>query len=223
MEIIQNISDFIPFGVTVMITVVFASIVINSILKIETFKKYVSYLGKSFIIICLPGIVTHEFGHFIFCLITGTSVRKVKFFTLGDPKVPGAVGYVDCEDPESFLGNFLISVGPAIINGLCVGLLLYYLPNLHEAIKYYLIFTLTLSALPSPPDLRSIFVPFNTNAKRSLYELTSCFVALIPALFAGTWNAHSAHEINWVYFMSAYFMTLILLIGCYKAATVSNQ
>ncbi len=223
MEIIQSISDFIPFGVTVIIAVVFASIVINSILKIEAFKRYVSYLGKFFLVICIPGIALHEFGHFIFCIITGTPVRKVKFFTFGDPEVPGAAGYVDCEEPESFLSSFLISVGPAIINGLFVGLILYYLPNLHEAIKYYLIFTLTFTALPSPPDLKTIFVPFNTNAKRSLFELMSLVIAFIPAWFAGSWNAYSVYEINWFYFISTYFMALILLIGCYKVATVTNS
>lgn len=143
----------------------------------------------------------------------------MKFFTLSDPE---AVGKVTSIHPEGLLSNILIGIGPILINGLVVSLLVYFLLYLYEGLAYYLIFALIVGALPSDVDLKNIFSCFQTNGSRAFFELVSLFTSTIPAWLVATWNVNSVYEINWLIFSIVYFMTLIGLIGFYKITSANS-
>ena len=165
----------------------------------------------------MPGVMLHEAAHYIFCVATGVTVREVKFFTMS---TPGALGYVSHDEVESFLASILIALGPIILNGFVVSLILYFLPNLHEAIKYYLIFAFTIGARPSNADLKNMFLPFSINRNRCFYELFAIIISFVPAWFIATWNVYSVYEINWFLFELSYFIFLGFLAGCYTIRQV---
>jgi hypothetical protein len=67
-------------------------------------------------ILTFPGVIVHEAAHMFFCKLRGVAVLDVCFFRFGNP-----AGYVVHESTEDFLSNFLISVGPFIVNSiLCI-------------------------------------------------------------------------------------------------------
>lgn len=211
MDLIQNISEFIPLCISVMGGVLFSSIIIQLIMNIRFFRQF----GKLIVIICCPGVVLHEASHYLFIKLGGGAVLEAKFFTLSDPE---AVGKVTSTPPESFLSNILIGIGPILINGLVVSLLVYFLPFLNEGLAYYLIFAFTVGALPSNTDLINIFSSIRLGGGRAIFELFSLFISIIPAWLLATWNVNTVYEINWLFFTIIYLVTLVGLVCFYKAA-----
>lgn len=65
-----------------------------------------------------PGVIIHELSHQIFCFLRRVPVLEVRYF---QPKNPA--GYVIHEASDNPFTNFIISIGPFIINTL-VGALL---------------------------------------------------------------------------------------------------
>ena len=63
--------------------------------------------------ITFPGVIVHEFGHFLFCRLRRIAVYDAVFFRLGNP-----AGYVVHGNSPDFLSTFLICVGPLIVNTL---------------------------------------------------------------------------------------------------------
>lgn len=85
-------------------------------------------IGMLYYYLVAPGVVCHETGHALGCLLTGT---KIVEFVPFKPSSDGTLGYVSHELPDggSFLGNvaqFVISTGP-IWFGSAVILILSYL------------------------------------------------------------------------------------------------
>lgn len=84
-----------------------------------------SRIGMVYYYLVAPGVVCHETGHALGCIITGTKIAEFVPFR---PSSDGTLGYVSHELPDggSFLGNvaqFVISTGPvwfgsAVILGL---------------------------------------------------------------------------------------------------------
>ena len=84
-----------------------------------------SRIGKIYYYLVAPGVVCHETGHALGCVLTGTKIAEFVPFR---PSSDGTLGYVSHELPDggSFLGNvaqFVISTGPvwfgsAVILGL---------------------------------------------------------------------------------------------------------
>ncbi|MHA1380237.1 MAG: hypothetical protein ACTSRG_17825 [Candidatus Helarchaeota archaeon] len=215
MDLFQSVSEFIPFSFTIVIAVLIASIIISFILKIEFFNRFTVIVG----VLCAPGIALHELGHLFFATLTGCPIDAVSLFHLGRNKygeVVGVGGYVKGEFPDSFLANFLVSIGPVILNGIAVSLVIFFMSYLNETLAYYLIFAFTLGSQPSSRDISNIFSPFQKNPSKAWFELLSCFISLIPAWFVGTWNVYSVYEINWLLFIIVYFCSLVTLILCYK-------
>ena len=71
-------------------------------------------LGTLLLYLTAPGVIIHELGHVLFCLIFGHKVLEVKFFE-NDPD-RNRLGYVNHRyNPASFyqrIGNFFIGTGP---------------------------------------------------------------------------------------------------------------
>jgi hypothetical protein len=75
------------------------------------FRILLSYLA-------FPGVIVHEFGHQVFCHLTGTRVREVCYFRIGFP-----AGYVVHDMPTNPWKHLLIASGPFFMNT-AVGFLL---------------------------------------------------------------------------------------------------
>ena len=68
---------------------------------------------KVFIYATAPGVMIHELGHVVFCILFGHRIRKVKLFS---PDNDGTLGYVSHSyNPDNYfqrIGNFFIGTGP---------------------------------------------------------------------------------------------------------------
>lgn len=105
--------------------VVFALAVILWFVSQEIRGMVSSRIGMLYYYLVAPGVVCHETGHALGCLLTGTKIAEFIPFR---PSSDGTLGYVSHELPDggSFLGNlsqFVISTGPvwfgsAVILGL---------------------------------------------------------------------------------------------------------
>lgn len=133
---------------------------------LSPFKKSVSSKNVTFIrfvehamtkeILTFPGIIFHEFGHKIFCNLTGVKVSKVCYFRFGNP-----CGYVVHEKPKTFLQSFLIAVGP-LLSGTIFALLFFdfaqrtSLENWPSYLFIWLGFSVAINSFPSSGDARSL-------------------------------------------------------------------
>ena len=89
-----------------------------------------SRIGMVYYYLVAPGVVCHETGHALGCILTGTKIAE---FVPFKPSSDGTLGYVSHELPDggSFFGNiaqFVISTGPvwfgsAVILCLCLSCL----------------------------------------------------------------------------------------------------
>ena len=81
-------------------------------------------MGKIFVCLTAPGIIIHELGHVVFCLIFGHKILHVKWFS---PDNEGRLGYVDHSyNPKNYYhrtGNFFIGTGPVWFGVLVIFLL----------------------------------------------------------------------------------------------------
>ena len=68
---------------------------------------------QGYIYLTAPGVMIHEIGHAIFCLIFRHKIVEMKLFS---PEEDGTLGYVNHSyNPNSFyqrIGNFFIGTGP---------------------------------------------------------------------------------------------------------------
>ncbi len=64
-------------------------------------------------LLTFPGIIVHEAAHRLFCDLAGVPVYQVCYFRINGPQ-----GYVIHGPVDSLGANFLISIGPLIVNSL---------------------------------------------------------------------------------------------------------
>lgn len=110
--------------------------------------------------LAFPGVIVHESGHQLFCLLTGTRVREVCYLRLGFP-----AGFVVHDAPTSPWKHLLIASGPLVVNtaaGFLLGLAALRaggLPRLAgpaEALLLWLGVSVALHAFPSLDDATSL-------------------------------------------------------------------
>ena len=68
----------------------------------------------------MPGVVTHELSHHIFCIIFNAKVIKVCYYNFKDSS-----GYVRHERPKHLYQDILIAVAPFFLNTFLGGLIAY--------------------------------------------------------------------------------------------------
>ena len=68
----------------------------------------------------MPGVVTHELSHHIFCIIFNVKVIKVCYYNFKDSS-----GYVRHEKPKHLYQDILIAVAPFFLNTFLGGLVAY--------------------------------------------------------------------------------------------------
>ena len=76
--------------------------------------------GAIISIFTFPGVIVHELAHQLFCYWRRVPVYEVKYFQVN---LSGPCGYVVHEYSENPMTNFVITLGPFIVNtflGLCI-------------------------------------------------------------------------------------------------------
>lgn len=113
-----------------------------------------------------PGVIVHELGHAIFCVVAGVKIHKIKLFQFGNP-----AGYVVHDEPNKFYESILISFGPLFLNSL-VALLCF--ARLHAPFLtwqnialFWLGTAVGLHAIPSTGDAKTLLSTTNRRVWRN--------------------------------------------------------
>lgn len=107
--------------------------------------------------ITFVGVVFHEFGHKLFCDITGVKVYRVCYFRIGNP-----AGYVIHDRPRNFTQSFLIVAG-AFITGTFLALLFFYIAENQVAEMWGALFfnwlgvSAAINSFPSDTDGKNLW------------------------------------------------------------------
>ena len=108
-------------------------------------------------ILTFPGVIVHEAAHAFFCRWFKVPILEVKYFQFENP-----VGYVIHGEPDTFKGQFFITMGPFIINSalcalFCSGAFLpVWVLKIDDPLSwffYWLGLSIGMHAFPSTQDL----------------------------------------------------------------------
>lgn len=129
-----------------------------------------------------PGVILHELGHLIFCLLAGVKIYRVKLFGFGT-----IAGFVEHAEPSGFIQSLLISFGPLTLNSL-VSLILFsqitspYLTWLH-ALEVWIGLVSALHSIPSTGDAHTLALISTKKIRRNPLALLGYpFVLIIYLL-----------------------------------------
>ena len=111
--------------------------------------------------VTFPGVVVHEFAHYLFCRWTRTQVLAVCFFRFGNP-----AGYVVHQLPDAPWKSVAISMGPFLINSV-VGMAMAFpgtlklfvlgSPDWLDMVVVWLGLSVGMHAIPSRGDAKSMW------------------------------------------------------------------
>ena len=107
---ILNTVLFLLFGILPWIAIAFIMQLLSNSIR----KSLTKILGiQGYIYLTCPGVMVHEIGHALFCVIFRHKIVEMKLFS---PEADGTLGYVNHSyNPKSFyqrIGNFFIGTGP---------------------------------------------------------------------------------------------------------------
>ena len=112
----------------------------------------------------MPGVVTHELSHHIFCIIFNAKVIKVCYYNFRDSS-----GYVQHERPKHLYQDILIAIAPFFLNTFLGGLVAYptiiqKLPTLgllslnwRDILSMIISISIGMHAIPSKGDALSMW------------------------------------------------------------------
>jgi len=130
--------------------------------------------------ITFAGVIFHEFGHKLFCNLTGVKVIKVCYFRIGNP-----AGYVVHERAKNFIQSFLISLGP-FISGTFFAVLFFEISKtftLDLWQKYFFVWlggSVAINSFPSSTDAKSLWRNTNRHIRNNILAIIGYpFVLLI--------------------------------------------
>ncbi|HIE34051.1 MAG TPA: hypothetical protein EYP86_02795, partial [Candidatus Altiarchaeales archaeon] len=108
-------------------------------------------------IITFPGVVFHEFSHYLTCRLLGIRIKEVKFFKLGH-----VLGYVKHDEVKSFAKNFLIIIAPffgnSLVSILCFSIILFLKPEFWISVFFFWLgMSSAMHAAPSNPDAQILW------------------------------------------------------------------
>jgi hypothetical protein len=134
-----------------------------------------------------PGVIVHEFGHYVFALLFGLKIYDVVFYKKRGKD--GVLGYVQHERPNSAFKSFFITAGPFILNNIIafilfeqavgsagfyeIGGLLYFL------VLLWLGFSIAFHAIPSPPDSHISWYEDYWSGMKKMFAEPSVFLKII--------------------------------------------
>jgi hypothetical protein len=155
------------------------------------------------------GVIIHEFAHQLFCRLMKVPVFKVKYFQFGNPS-----GYVLHEKTDRPLANFMITVGPFIVNTV-LGIIIL-LPAAVEVIEFknytnpvalvlaWLGVSVLMHSFPSTGDAKSLTEAVIKNKSVNL------FVRILVSPVVGLIYLGSIGSMFWLDFMYALAVGMVL-------------
>lgn len=159
-------------------------------------------LRKIVLTITFIGVIFHEFGHKLFCNLTGVKVIKVCYFRIGNP-----AGYVIHERAKNFMQSFFISVGP-FISGAFFAILFFEIsktlaPGLWQ--KYLFIWlgaSVAINSFPSSKDAKGLWRDTNKHIRNNVLAIMGYPFVLIIWLT----NALTKVGFDLIYAFILYFL-----------------
>ena len=178
---------------------------------------------QGYIYLTAPGVMIHEIGHAVFCLIFRHKIVEMKLFS---PEEDGTLGYVNHSyNPNSFyqrIGNFFIGTGP-IWFGVAVLCLISWLllPNEMQISNFfslnfwgrwqsyiwlYLALTIASHITLSPPDLAG-------SADGGLAIMATALLGFLLSGWCGEWESEIIEFLKSVFLSSlSIFLFVIILL-----------
>ena len=158
------------------------------------------WLGKAYYYLVAPGVMFHELGHALGCVITLTRISKlVLFHPQGD-----TLGYVEHIQPTRLvaLREFIIATGPVWLGCSLIGLLGYFLdgsgflPNYAEAFpngEESLVSYVSTTVVSAFGMFKALFTAWNWTSPLHLFLLYLLFcitseITLSPPDISGMWG-----------------------------------
>ena len=137
----------------------------------------------------MPGVVTHELSHHIFCIIFNAKVIKVCYYNFKDSS-----GYVRHERPKHLYQDVLIAVAPFFLNTFLGGLVVYptiinKLPTLgilslnwQDILSIIISISIGMQAIPSKGDALSMWNFIGESNMNFLLKITARLI-IAPLVF----------------------------------------
>ena len=137
----------------------------------------------------MPGVVTHELSHHIFCIIFNAKVIKVCYYNFKDSS-----GYVRHERPKHLYQDVLIAVAPFFLNTFLGGLVVYptiinKLPTLgllslnwQDILSIIISISIGMQAIPSKGDALSMWNFIGESNMNFLLKITAKLI-IAPLVF----------------------------------------
>ena len=137
----------------------------------------------------MPGVVTHELSHHIFCIIVNAKVIKVCYYNFKDSS-----GYVRHERPKHLYQDVLIAVSPFFLNTFLGGLIVYpiiinKLPTLgllslnwRDILSIIISISIGMQAIPSKGDALSMWNFIGESNMNFLLKITARLI-IAPLVF----------------------------------------
>ena len=224
---------FLLIGVLPWLAVAFVmQLLSNSIRK--SLAKIFSIQG--YIYLTAPGVMLHEIGHAVFCLIFRHKIVEMKLFS---PEEDGTLGYVNHSyNPNSFyqrIGNFFIGTGP-IWFGVAVLCLISWmlLPNEMQISDFfslnfwgrwqsyiwlYLALTISSHITLSPPDLAG-------SVDGGIAIMATALLGFLLLGWCGDWENEIIEFLKNVFLSSLSifsFIIILLFIFCVICKVLSRR
>ena len=191
---------------------------------------------QGYIYLTAPGVMIHEIGHAVFCLIFRHKIVEMKLFS---PEEDGTLGYVNHSyNPNSFyqrLGNFFIGTGP-IWFGVAVLCLISWmlLPNEMQISDFfslnfwgrwqsyiwlYLALTISSHITLSPPDLAG-------SVDGGIAIIATALMGFLLLGWCGEWENEIIEFLKNVFLSSLSifsFIIILLFIFCVICKVLSRR
>ena len=177
---------------------------------------------QGYIYLTAPGVMIHEIGHAIFCLIFRHKIVEMKLFS---PEEDGTLGYVNHSyNPNSFyqrIGNFFIGTGP-IWFGVAVLCLISWLllPNAMQISDFfslnfwgrwqsyiwlYLALTISSHITLSPPDLAG-------SVDGGIVILAAALLGFLLFGWCGDWEGRIIEFLKSVFLSSLSIFSFVIIL-----------
>ena len=191
---------------------------------------------QGYIYLTAPGVMIHEIGHAIFCLIFRHKIVEMKLFS---PEKDGTLGYVNHSyNPNSFyqrIGNFFIGTGPIWFGVAVLSLISWLLlPNEMQISNFfslnfwgrwqsyiwlYLALTISSHITLSPPDLAG-------SVDGGIAIMATALMGFLLLGWCGDWENEIIEFLKNVFLSSLSifsFIIILLFIFCVICKVLSRR
>lgn len=152
-----------------------------------------------------PGVVMHELGHAVCCVLARVKIYRIKLFGFSNPP-----GYVEHAEPEGFLQSLMISGGPLIVNSVCSLVFFSQISPPYFSIRVLLVgwlgAAIALHAIPSLEDTVVVWKSAKRKIIRNPFIILGLpFVLFLYVLnFLKRWHIHVVYAVGLAWLGAVY-------------------